>query len=125
MTILLIICGFSIALVIILVASNWYFSSMMRIMVSDVHQALEVVTESGTVPPQWSSGYDKVLAFLQKRNASSGFASLVRKIAKHTYLRKLKKLQRYVRTTSLVETETVRQIMLDSLKDVRGQWEAM
>ena len=125
MKLLALVLGFTAAFVLFIVFSNWYFRVVMKKMVVSKHEVLEHVTDTGKVPQAWSKHYNRRLASLEKRGASSQRIESVQRAAKRQYLRRLRKLRRYVTTTSLVDSEATRTVLLDTLTTIAAQWESM
>lgn len=89
-------------------------------LVHERHQALDVIVNTGEVPPSWREPYDSKLAELAQEPGRAEEAATVRANATSRYLKRLDRLRRYVETTSLVDGEDVRQSVLDRLADVRA-----
>lgn len=123
MMILILLIGFVVVLVGIIFASNWYFNFMMGKFVGNHHYEIEEILETGKVPQRWSKKFDKKIEKLEKNGASADQIRLVRRQAMAYYAKQMDQLMKYVKGTTLVQGEDVRQDILEQLEIHRANWE--
>lgn len=116
------ILGFLVVFAIVVVVASRMFSATVKHMVGDRHAALEEIRRTGRVPELWRprkerrgdpSGADRPAEGLDRSGGP----------VPRKYVKKLEGLQRYLRTTSLVEDEDVRERTLRRLEEVHERWE--
>ncbi|MGI6707230.1 MAG: hypothetical protein ACOX6S_13710 [Clostridia bacterium] len=123
MMVLILLIGFIVVLVGIILASNWYFNLMMGQFVGKHHHLIEEILETGRVPQRWSKKFDKKIQKLKNSGADADQIRLVRRRAMAYYAKQMDQLMRYVKGTTLVQGEDVRQDILDRLENHRANWE--
>lgn len=82
---------------------------------------LETLTATGFIPEAWSVKYERQM----KRSQERGNIKQVKRIqqsARKVYLNKIGKLLAFVRSTTLVESEEVRNHTLRMLQRVEREW---
>lgn len=111
----------AIALLVIIVGSNWYMAAMMNVLFLKKHVEIDEVLDSGLPPQAWQKRYYRKLARLQNQGASDKkILRLTRRQHKHN-IAGLERLARYVRKTNLVEDESARSSALAQLEQCRQQ----
>ena len=113
----------TIVLALLMLAAVWLMNKAGARLVGDKHRTLESIIETGQVPQSWRSPYERKSARLagDEENAMK-IATLQAKARQH-YLKRLDELVRYVRTSSLVDGEDTRTMLLDRLTAVRMDWQ--
>ena len=93
-------------------------------MVGDRHRLLQGIAETGEVPTAWRRPYKARLARLERTPPLAGRAAALEQRAQQDYLKRLDRLVRYVETSTLVDGEHTRRVLLDRLAGVRVSWQA-
>lgn len=88
------------------------------------HQALEELISSSDVPHIWSDPYEARIDKLMADPAHASQATRLRERAPEHYVGKLDGLVRYLRKTTLVESEETRGELLERLQEIRKEWSA-
>jgi hypothetical protein len=104
-----------------MLGSLWYMKVWLDKMIGGKLRDLETLTVTGFIPKTWSAKYDRQTLRYQER----GNTKQVRRIqqsARKFYLHKIGKLLTYVRSTTLVESEEVRNHALRILQRVEREW---
>ncbi len=112
----------TIILLLIMIGAIWGINVAMARMVGDKHHALEEISATGQVPAAWSRRYKERLTRLRANSADGAEIKAVEKRAVADYVRRLDKLIVYVETTSLVEGEGTREMLLEKLAAARSSW---
>jgi hypothetical protein len=102
----------------------WALNTAAGRMVGDRHRLLQGIVETGEVPTAWRRQYDARLARLKRAPSLAGQASELEQRARRDYLRRLDRLTRYVETSTLVDGEHTRRVLLEKLASVRASWQA-
>jgi len=111
----------SIALFVVLsFAMQWYMRFCLQKMLQKKHEWLDFIIDTSYVPLDWSKGN----ATKAKKGAmDAGQLERFNKKALAKYQRRLKKLIKYVRVSTLMESEDARRQVIKGLQDAGGQWE--
>lgn len=112
----------TLVLLLIMIGAIWGINVAMARMVGDKHRALEEISSSGHVPAAWQRRYAAKLARLRPVPADSAERKSLQARAIADYVRRLDKLVQYVETTTLVEGEGTREMLLEKLMAARTSW---
>jgi hypothetical protein len=91
--------------------------------ISETHHAIEFITNTRSVPPQWVEVFQKKAERLQQedphnRQKLDRLARAMRKVCLH----KLDKLTKYIDNSSLVENEETRALLLTKFTEIHHEW---
>jgi hypothetical protein len=112
----------TVILLLIMIGAIWGINVAMARMVGDKHRALEEISATGHVPAGWSRRYEARLARLRGSSVDGAELKAVETRAVTDYVRRLDKLIQYAKTTSLVEGEGTREMLLEKLMAARTSW---
>ena len=107
-----------VALALVMVGSCFYFMFWMRKSTFDKLNDLDEIRTTQQPPERWQKRY------LEKCRKLGRIPPELFEAQKKRDLRRLKKLERFCRTTVLMESEDVRQGVLQELSLVRQEWQA-
>ena len=110
-------------MLLIMIGAIWGINVAMARMVGDKHHVLQVLVESGQVPPEWSRPFQRKIARLTRSHGSSAQIAELQEHARRAYLRKLDRLVSYVQTSPFVDGEDTRNLLLEKLADIRVSWQ--
>ena len=105
------------ALLLVIVASCWYFSWLMQKLLYGKIEDLEYVRAYSMPPDRWQR------RFLVRSRKRGSIDPAEQKKQTKKNLRKLEKLIRFAETTKFMESEQVRQEVLLVLKLVKREWQ--
>ena len=105
-------------LALIMVSSCFYFMFWMNKSTFNNVNDLDEIRTTGRPPEDWQKGY------LKKCRKLGRIPPELFEKQKKRNLRRLKKLTRFCRTTKLMESEEVRQGVLQELSLIRQEWQA-
>ena len=105
------------ALLLVIVASCWYFSWLMQKLRYGKIEDLEYVRAYSMPPDRWQR------RFLVRSRKRGSIDPAEQKKQTKKNLRKLEKLIRFAETTKFMESEQVRQEVLLVLKLVKREWQ--
>ncbi len=118
----------AIALAGVVAGSCWYMAAMMNLLFVRKHVEIDEVLSTGLPPQAWQKSYLKKLQHIKSKGASdASILQLARKQQKRNVVR-LRRLERYVRKTNMVEDESARKntlLLLDQCKQQCQQEGAM
>lgn len=112
-----------IMIVLIIAGAIWGMNVSAARLVGDKHRLLQTIAETGRVPEAWRRPYEARIVRLRGKPGRAGRMAQLEEQARQHYLRELDQLVRYVRTTTLVENEQVRRLLLEKLSDARARWQ--
>jgi hypothetical protein len=112
----------TIVLLLIMIGAIWGINVAMARMVGDKHRALEEISATGQAPAAWRRRYEEKLTRLRQVSADGAELKSVQTRAVADYVGRLDKLIKYVETTSLVEGEDTREVLLEKLTAARASW---
>lgn len=122
MDIILTFIIFMTALVCLMLLSNVYMRFWLKVLVEKKHEWLDFIIATQCVPPQWSKRYNKLLTQESGHSADLSRIESIKKRARRDYLRRLKKLQKYLEHATLVPSEAERMQLQKALQVVADQW---
>lgn len=111
----------AVALALAIKATIWGLNKAADVMIGHKHRALEHISETQSVPPDWRRRNDAKLAHLRSRHQITK-ARQVEDAAKNAYLSRLAELATYVERTNLVADEETRTLLLAVLRQAREKW---
>jgi hypothetical protein len=120
-SIVILLLIFFVCLSLIMVASLWYMKVWLNKLIGGKLRDLETLTATGIIPEAWSSKYERRMIRYQERGNSKQ-VKRIQQSARKVYLHKIGKLLAYVRSTTLVESEEVRNHTLRLLQRVEKEW---
>ncbi len=103
----------------------WALNMAAARMVGDQHRLLQGIVETGEVPAAWRRAYEARMAWLKAVPTLDGRAVRVERRAQQHYLKQLDRLICYVETSTLVDGEQTRRVLLARLAGVRANWQAL
>ena len=106
-----------VALILVMVASSWYFSFLMQHLLYGRIEDLEYVRTYSMPPDRWQR------RFLVKARKRGSIDPKDQKRQTRKNLRKLEKLIKFAETTRYMENEQVREEVLLVLKLVKREWQ--
>jgi hypothetical protein len=121
---LLAILLFMLTLGLLMLGASWAMNVAADRTVGDQHRLLQSITETGEVPESWRRPYEARIARLRMGPDRATQSAEVEKQAWRDYLQKLDRLVRYAQTTTLVDSEETRQLLLGKLASAGAQWQA-
>ena len=110
-------------MLLIMIGAIWGINVAMARMVGDKHHVLQVLVESGQVPPEWSRPFQRKISRLTHSQGSSAQIAELQERALRDYLRKLDRLISYVQSSPFVDGEDTRNLLLAQLADIRVSWQ--
>jgi hypothetical protein len=110
-------------MLLIMIGAIWGLNVAMARMVGDKHHVLQVLVETGQVPPEWSRPFQRKIARLTHSHGSSAQIAELQERARRDYLRRLDRLVAYVQTSPYVDGEETRDLLLEKLADIRVDWQ--
>ena len=110
-------------MLLIMIGAIWGLNVAMARMVGDKHHLLQVLVETGQVPPEWSRPFQRKIARLTRSHGSSAQIAELQVCARRDYLRRLDRLVAYVQTSPYVDGEETRELLLKTLADIRLGWQ--
>lgn len=98
--------------------ARWYVNKMVYLIVGRKHDAIDWILKTGEVPPMW-------LKKDLKRNKKNKPVPMEpwEITIKGKYLRSLKTLISYMKTSSLVQSESERKSVIEQLENIGCEWE--
>jgi hypothetical protein len=106
-----------VALALIILFAIWLANRLAERLVGRKHHLLETIVRTGEVPEEWRASGPRRRHSLQPQELAAWQAR-----NKETYLARLDQLIRYAETTSLVDDEDTRDVLLDRLDEIRADW---
>lgn len=118
---LLVVVLFLLTLGLLMLGATWGLNKAAERMVGDKHRLLQTITETGEVPASWRR---RAVTWGSFRIGSAGTerAANADRLAWRRHVQELDRLVRYARTTSLVDSEDTRELLLEKLARVRAEW---
>jgi hypothetical protein len=115
--------AFVVAIVLIMRLLIWWTTSTVKNYVESRNRAAEAIADTGRPPDFWT--HKLKLRIERLRSSPEGLAKArrVEERAKRICLRKVSKLMAYFKSTTLVEDEETRKILLDELQRAYDSWE--
>jgi len=115
--------AFVVAVVLIMRLLIWWTTSTVKGYVESRNRAAEAIADTGRPPEFWT--HKPKLRIARLRSSPEGLAKARRaeERAKRMCLRKISKLMAYFKSTTLVEDEATRKILLDELQRAYDSWE--
>ena len=110
-------------MLLIMIGAIWGINVAMARMVGDKHHVLQVLVETGQVPPEWSRPFQRKIARLTRSHGNSAQIAELQERALRDYLRKLDRLISYVQSSPFVDGEDTRNLLLAQLADIRVSWQ--
>jgi len=110
-------------MLLIMIGAIWGINVAMARMVGDKHHVLQVLVETGQVPPEWSRPFQRKIARLTHSHADSAQIAELQERALRHYLSELDRLISYAQTSPLVDGEETRHLLLKTLADIRMGWQ--
>ena len=101
--------------------TRWAVDWMQRRLL-EKQRAADCIINDGQVPEPWIGRFRLRFAEARQAGSSSGELEEVGRRAQQHCLKQLDGLMRHYRTTSLVEDEETRRILLEALQERRDQW---
>lgn len=98
-----------------MVLSIWYMNILLRSFIGEKHELIENILDTSEVPAVWRQGFDKKIVRLGQNSETRNRIISVIKKAQKSYISRLDKLIKYMKTTTMVENEEVRKDVLDQL----------
>ena len=120
---LIILLIFAGLLLVTMVFGVWFMNYIVRRYIGEKHHYLDEITQSGTIPESWKKKYDAKINKLRNHQADEKKILAVKQKANKVYLKKLKRLENYIKSSKLVESEQTRKIILNNLRNVYSKWE--
>ncbi len=114
---------FMVILVGMMLASIWYMNFMLRKIIGKKHETIEFILNTSTAPIDWCKKYNQRMIEYDKQGGREDDIARIQKRAKRVYLRRIDKLIRYMRISTLVDDEQTRKHVISQLKHIRDQWE--
>lgn len=121
--ILLLLFVSAIAVLLIMLLSTWYMNFLLRNYIGKKHKLIEYIIQTSEVPESWSKGYNKKIAKIGKKAENKDKITCILQKAQTSYLSKLNILIKYLKTTTMVENEDIRNELVSQLQEIRNQWE--
>lgn len=106
-----------VALVLIMIGSNFYFSWLMQKLLYDKVEDLEYIRAYSMPPDRWQR------RFLKRARKRGSIDPAEQKRQTRKNLRRLEKIIRFAETTKYMENEQVRSEVLLVLKLVKREWQ--
>lgn len=119
----LVVALFTLALGLVMVGSVWGVNVAMARLIGSKHQALQTIVETGQVPLGWRKPFDKKLARLAQDPSRAQAQADLRARATARYLERLDELVRYAETTTLIDGDDARAMILGKLAEARVAWQ--
>jgi hypothetical protein len=110
-------------MLLIMIGAIWGLNVAMARMVGDKHHVLQVLVETGQVPPEWSRPFQRKISRLTRSHDSSAQLAELQERARRDYLKRLDRLVAYVQTSPYVDSEETRDLLLEKLADIRVGWQ--
>lgn len=104
---------------VFMIVAIWFMNYFLRFYIGRKHSLLEEIVEMNRIPMRWTQKFDKQLA---KVAGDAQAISSIREHAGHYYLRRLTKLEKYVKRSTLVQGDETRQILLESIDGLSHEW---
>lgn len=123
MSIFLILFIFMLGVFGVMVSSIWYMNILMRNFIGKKHEFIKSILDTSEVPAVWQQGFEKKIVHLGQNSKTRNRIIPVLKKAQKSYISRLDKLIKYMKTTTMVENEEVRRDVLNQLHQTRTQWE--
>lgn len=105
------------ALILIIIASSWYFSWLMQKLLYDKIEDLEYIRAYSMPPDRWQR------RFLMRSRKRGSIDPAEQKKQTRKNLRKLDKIIRFAEMTKFMENDQVRKEVLLVLKLVKREWQ--
>lgn len=105
-------------LALLMWGATWGMNVAMKRMIGAKHQALQTIVETGQVPAEWRAPFERRIARLGQRPDRGAQVARIERAASESYLKRLDSLTQYVRTSTLVDGDDTRQMLLDKLMGV-------
>ena len=106
-----------VALILIIIASSWYFSWLMQKLLYDKIEDLEYIRAYSMPPDRWQR------RFLMRSRKRGSIDPAEQKKQTRKNLRKLDKIIRFAEMTKFMENDQVRKEVLLVLKLVKREWQ--
>lgn len=110
-------------LALLMLGTVWLMNKASARLVGDKHRALESIVDSGEPPYRWRAPYEREMARLKASGENAAKIAELHERARQDYLKRLDKLIEYARTSSLIDGEDTRSLLLDKLSSVRADWQ--
>jgi len=111
-----------IILQVIIYFSIRYFHLLSWKIVGEKHKLIEYIITTSQVPEDWLKKYRVRTKRIVEEKVDKKNMGILSGEAFVEYLHRLDQLINYIKTTSIVESEEVRKIVLIRLKEVRKEW---
>lgn len=105
------------ALILIIIASSWYFSWLMQKLLYDKIEDLEYIRAYSMPPDRWQR------RFLMRSRKRGSIDPVEQKKQTRKNLKKLDKIIRFAEMTKFMENDQVRKEVLLVLKLVKREWQ--
>lgn len=106
-----------VALILIIIASSWYFSWLMQKLLYDKIEDLEYIRAYSMPPDRWQR------RFLMRSRKRGSIDPVEQKKQTRKNLKKLDKIIRFAEMTKFMENDQVRKEVLLVLKLVKREWQ--
>ena len=113
----------TLVMLLIMIGAIWGINAAMARMVGDKHHVLQVLVETGQVPPEWSRPFQRKIARLTHRPGTTAQIAALQERARRHYLKELDRLVSYVQTSPFVDGDETRNLLLEKLADIRVGWQ--
>ncbi len=113
----------TVVLALLMLGTIWLMNKASARLVGDKHHALESIVESGEAPYGWRAPYEREMTRLKASGENAAKIAELQERARQDYLKRLDRLIEYARTSSLIDGEDTRSLLLDRLRAVRADWQ--
>lgn len=122
-TVLLVLIVSTVVIAGIMIGTIWMVKFYTNIFVDSNHHNIEEIVEKQDIPSRWSKKYEIAL---QKLSSDADFNARKIKLVEHAHVdffKKLYHLEKYVIVTRLVQDEEIRNMIVESLHEVKKKVE--
>lgn len=121
---LLAILLFMLTMGLLMLGATWGMNMAAERMVGNKHRLLQSIAETGEIPESWRQPCEAKTARLRMGPDRAAQSAEVERQAWRRHLQELDRLVHYAQTTTLVDSEETRELLLSKLAHARAQWQA-